>query len=365
MHVALGDTTKKNPKEAKIINIAADIRINAFVYKMLSLKVSKIMMSKLFTIKFYQGNEYEILQHTKLKKNSKYYQLHKTLYTGKYAYAWKDQLIAVSEESIRNTIKQLMPVKNIKSVVLLGSHDNSGKQSEKYRKAAAGKLADEFAEIIKEIGDDGGLQELLLKVIESNRTMKLDVLRKFAQNKDLNQLASFFEKEEIIPNVIPLRPSKADLAQVAVGRIPIFWHNKQISKETSDKGCGIYLDVSGSLIQKVPSIIGLLRKVKGKITLIYTFSTEVHEQTITELLAGKVKSTGGTDFDCIAEHAIEKKHSKFIVITDGYAGLSAKNHADCKKHIKDVAVILTSNADKKNPFSTIYNKTFYLDKLTK
>ena len=60
-----------------------------------------------------------------------------------------------------------------------------------------------------------------------------------------------------------------------------------------------------------------------------------------------------------------KKHSKFIVITDGYATLSPKNQIDCKKHIKDVAVILTSNADKKNPFSNIYNKTFYLDKLTK
>lgn len=367
MHVGLGDTTKKiNKAEAEIANIAMDIRINALVISLLY--KYNYELDNLFTVKFYsKHNDYKILQHTALKRNNKFYSLHSILYT---SYHYRNALKqSVSEESIKNTIKQLMSASSVKNVPLLGSHDIPKEITKKYKEAVRNQLGKEVQEIISKLAKNGQLNgifsDYLLSIIESNKTLKLDVLKKFAQNKDLNQLASFFYQEEIIPNVIPIRPSKADLAQVSVGRIPIFWHNKENIQKEDYKGCGIYLDVSGSLIDEVPRILGLIKKVKGNIELIYTFSNKVYEQTTKELLTGKVDTTGGTDFDCIVNHAVEKKHKKFIVITDGYADLSNEKAKICKTKIKDIAVILTEDSNKNNPFSKIYNKTYYLDQLTK
>ena len=83
MHVALGDTVRKvDPHEADIFNITADIRINAMVYSIMkstytygSLYQSR-ELDTLFTVKMYSDPDYRVLQHTELKKNNKFLDLH-------------------------------------------------------------------------------------------------------------------------------------------------------------------------------------------------------------------------------------------------------------------------------------------------
>jgi len=42
------------------------------------------------------------------------------------------------------------------------------------------------------------------------------------------------------------------------------------------------------------------------------------------MLAGEVRTTYGTDFDCVAQSILEQGFDRAIVITDGYAGLSSE-----------------------------------------
>ena len=49
------------------------------------------------------------------------------------------------------------------------------------------------------------------------------------------------------------------------------------------------------------------------------------------LLEGKVHTTYGTDFDCIAEHMLEHNMDKAVILTDGYASMSPGNTERLKK----------------------------------
>ena len=87
----------------------------------------------------------------------------------------------------------------------------------------------------------------------------------------------------------------------------------------------IYLDVSGSVDEYLPKIISILRNLKNEISSIFLFSNKVVEVPFLSLLKGAIKSTGGTDFDCIAESILERQFDKAIIITDGYASMKAEN----------------------------------------
>ncbi len=55
------------------------------------------------------------------------------------------------------------------------------------------------------------------------------------------------------------------------------------------------------------------------------FSNKVIEAPFRSLLAGKLQTTYGTDFDCIAEHVLANRFDKAIIFTDGYANMTEEN----------------------------------------
>jgi len=207
----------------------------------------------------------------------------------------------------------------------------------------------------------------LIRVIENNRIIRTHVLRQFSINSKLNKIAQLIDEEETVTDVLPIRPSKSDLALVASGYIPVFWHNYDEAK-SSDLGGGlaVYLDVSGSVMEDLPVIIGLLKRLKKNIQTIFCFSNKVVEKSLSDLIQGNIDTTGGTDFDCIVEHAVKNEYSKVILFTDGWASISAENQTLAKRNIKDAAVILFgSGADRNNWISSHYKKSFNLQELLK
>lgn len=87
----------------------------------------------------------------------------------------------------------------------------------------------------------------------------------------------------------------------------------------------VYLDVSGSVIDDLKTFMPLLLKpYKNKECLIYTFSTEVYPTNPKDFIDGKVKTTGGTDINCIFDYYFSlpkrKRPKKIVILTDGYTG---------------------------------------------
>ena len=50
---------------------------------------------------------------------------------------------------------------------------------------------------------------------------------------------------------------------------------------------------------------------------LHGFSTEVHPITRSELASGRYRSTGGTHIACVAQHMLDARINRAVVITDG------------------------------------------------
>lgn len=90
----------------------------------------------------------------------------------------------------------------------------------------------------------------------------------------------------------------------------------------------VYLDVSGSLAEKVATLAGAIGPFFRKgLCAVHVFSTVVAETTVKELSASRFRTTGGTDINCVLEHVLSlpkrKRPGAIVVVTDGQTGRPA------------------------------------------
>jgi hypothetical protein len=91
----------------------------------------------------------------------------------------------------------------------------------------------------------------------------------------------------------------------------------------------VYLDVSGSMSDVLPYLLGLLTPYvsSGKAN-IYQFSTDVEYLPLRDLRKGLLRSTGGTQIDCVMKHMEEHSETLHgtLILTDGYTGAPHPTH---------------------------------------
>jgi len=93
----------------------------------------------------------------------------------------------------------------------------------------------------------------------------------------------------------------------------------------------VYLDVSGSMIELLPHLLGLiLPYVASGQADVFQFSTLVEHLSLTQLRQGQLQTTGGTDINCVLEHLLRTSPTvrRALVLTDGYTGAPANNLAE-------------------------------------
>ena len=155
--------------------------------------------------------------------------------------------------------------------------------------------------------------------------LKRALLDRFTTRQKVDRFRRMVTHPRIGVSPIPIRPSKRDFVLLAAGVPPFHYHNVAYRQATQERGLAVYLDVSGSVNQHLPAIIGLLRSLKAELMSIFLFSNKVVEVPFRTLLAGQVQTTYGTDFDCIAEHVLTNRFDKAVVLTDGYASMTEDN----------------------------------------
>ncbi len=85
----------------------------------------------------------------------------------------------------------------------------------------------------------------------------------------------------------------------------------------------IYLDVSGSMWDDLPWIIGALAPLeKAGLCRIFLFSTKVFDGPQNGIASKTLKTTGGTEIECVLRHILDvppkKRPRQAVVLTDGY-----------------------------------------------
>ncbi len=209
-----------------------------------------------------------------------------------------------STGEVIHALRILTPENDARQVTLLGAHGNRTGHADAFPAEMRSALAEAIRGAVNsQPGQAAGfgayLQGLLVHVLDTHRSIRKLLLTRYTTHRKVDRFKRLFHRPRITVTPLPLRPSKRDLVLLAAGVAPFHYHNTTARPTTEDAGLAVYLDVSGSVNQHLPEIIGLLRHLKEDLRTIYLFSNQVAEVPFKDLLKGQVKTTYGTDFDCI------------------------------------------------------------------
>ena len=230
------------------------------------------------------------------------------------------------------SLRILLAEEEMVTIVLLGSHpsetdEEEGALGERRSGEVLSRVAGDLAEALeqqggRQAGHGSKLYDLVRRVLASHLRLREDVLLRFATARRTDSL----EEQHLVAqrrlSPLPLHLGRKDTVLLAAGIFPLHYRTLTWQERADYRGLALYLDVSGSVSAFLPQIVGVLRKLEGKVRSVYQFNNEVVETGMDALLAGEVHTTYGTDFDCVAQSILEGRFDRAIVITDGYARLS-------------------------------------------
>jgi hypothetical protein len=290
-------------------NIACDSIINAVISQIYS---SKSKNGSLFR-RFYEPKGIDgILRPNSKMSNSRYSRL--------YEYLYSNTGNKMTAGEVIQTLKILAQGEQAESVVLLGTHGADG-----IPLPVAQKILEEVKRELpnaRQAGYSELVLDLLMEALKTCLSIKKVVLKNYLTKRKIDRFRQYHRMRYRTVSPIPVYPSKRDLALISADIFTGYFHNKISRSYHTTRGMAIYLDVSGSVNEHLPEIIGILRKLRDEVTTIFQFSNQVVETEFKELLKGKIKTTYGTDFDCVAMSILDNRYDKAVVITDGYASLN-------------------------------------------
>ena len=224
---------------------------------------------------------------------------------------------------------------------------------EKIADAMDGKLTGEeeqsYSGRSKMAGMSQTLQQFWLKAQSTRYGLDRRLLAKYATKRIIDKWAQEYHVQHRKVSVLPTHMSKRNLVNIALG-IDQFWftHDRTIRKEEQQGGIALFCDVSGSVADFVPQMLTMLQPLLPYMKNVYQFSTKIVKTPLNELLAGKIDTTGGTDFSCIAEEVLKEKYEKYVVLTDGYAGMSSSLQQQLKdKGVESLCLLIPEGRDPK------------------
>ena len=308
---------------SEIENIAADAVINAVITTLYSDQSAHgNLFSKTHRDKGLEG----LLRPGSKMVNNRFASVYDELYP-----TWGRGKGGMTTGELIQTLRILTETKNLGTVFLLGTHGTprDGKSG-----AMAGipedvlvRMAEEIKRSVREnsskqTGHSNNLLQLLMEALNTHLSIRRVLLRKFATKRKVDKFKEIFQTRRMAVSPIPIHPSKRDLVLLAAGIYPFHFHNQIQHSGKRDRGLAIYLDVSGSVNEYLPKILGILKSLRKEITTIFQFSNKVVETSFDALLKGNIQTTYGTDFNCGARSILERGFDKAILITDGFASLS-------------------------------------------
>lgn len=395
------------------LNLAMDSRINAFIYKSCSMDFN----SKEFFTKTYDSflNEGKESPSTQLFKK-----LVDILRPGNrpndpilgkiYDFLYKDNNKDIYIQDFRDIYDLILPhVKEFcdkaqgeQPIIFIGSHEaeddssesgkdsnttviridrsenpdkdkasNESNQNEKpnSQPGMSKELEKLVIEHVRDVqaGSGGPLQSLILsEVFKTSQRIDSTIIKKIAFDNLFFNIRSEINKMsgKWVKSPVTSRMSRTDLVKLSRGYVPILWDSYKKKIEFKNRLSPIYLDLSGSVTSFLPKVINLVANIDKSLTYIWGFSTEVHKHTIKDLTSGKLITTGGTDLNCVLDHAKKNNYSRIVVLTDGFVGSISASHKDASWLKEVITILFGDEVTTTNWFTANYGKTQTLEEVT-
>ena len=262
----------------------------------------------------------------------------------------------LSTGEVIQTLKILSPADEVHKTTLLGSHElPSGEKSGEppfatFPDALRHRIAEELRRTARFSGGQAGwgenLHEMFLEAVKTHLSLRRTLLETFTTRRKVDRFRQTIHRSASGVSPVPLNPSKRDFILLAADIPPFHYHNRVRRTDQEERGLAVYLDVSGSVNAHLPEIIGLMSSLRSDLSTVFLFSNAVVEVPFKSLLAGCVRTTYGTDFDCIADSLLERNLDKAVILTDGYASLSPQKQDELrKKKLRTLTVLFGGKTD--------------------
>ena len=269
----------------------------------------------------------------------------------------------ITSGEVIQSLRVLLPDPDgIPQILLIGSHDA-------YDECPASNAIEGMAEDLghalernEAAGAGGGLVELFKKRIGSAVAIKRAVLRGYTTARRLDNFVEPFREQRIGVSPVPISPSKRELIMLHAGIMPPHFRRPMITENTRKRGLAVYLDVSGSVQEHLPKIIGILARLKDVLTGVFLFSNAVEEIPFKQLLSGRIATTFGTSFDCVAESIAIRGFERAVIITDGFASLSPNKGTALREGKVKLLTILFGGGSACQPLES-YGEVVQLDRV--
>ena len=327
--------------DGQLENIAADTVINACVSQLYhDASGGGSLFKKVYEPRGLEG----LLRPFSRMRDSRYCRL----YDAFYGYGASSMRLSTGE--VIQSLKVLTPVEESRGVLLLGSHGNAGGMGNggntgEFTAETLSNMAEDLRKSMqsqhsRRYGCGEAMHRLLMEVIKTHISVRKVLLQRFTTKRKVDRFKESVHRPAICVSPVPLNPSKRDMVLLAA-EIPLFYyHNRMRRMAAKERGLALYLDVSGSVNEHLPEIIGLLSGMQAELSSIFLFSNEAVEVPFNALLRGEIHTTHGTDFDCVADSILNRGFDKAVVITDGYASLDGGKQAELKRRGLQTLTIL-------------------------
>ena len=145
-----------------------------------------------------------------------------------------------------------------------------------------------------------------------------------------------------LQQVWPNLRDRRSFAFAQSGTFPLLYQNTLPNRPCTEK-VTFYFDVSGSMNQFLNDAASAITRCAQWIKdELYLFSTKIFPISRSEFKKGHYRSTGGTNFEIVAQHIHENNIHSAIILTDGYVGPTPRPYLKaCKR--ANIQVILTPN----------------------
>lgn len=327
--------------EGELENIAADAVINAVITTLYpDASGNGNLFKKVHSPEGLAG----LMRPQSRMHGSSFYAVYSKLY---YAQCASERM--TTGELIR-TLKIFVPTVPLYSVLLIGTHASGNKNASSGTcPGLSGEILERVLEDVRQSlkrqiqqasGYSAYLVDMVLEALHSHRTIRRLLLQQFVTRQKLDCFQTPGHRKRNFSSPLPLHPSKRDLVLLAADLYPTRFRNQMQLPKPKKQGIAIYLDVSGSVEQYLPQIIGILANYKQEIQTLFLFSNKAVETSFHNLLKGNIKTTGGTDFNCVAESILERGFERAVIITDGYAWMKSELQEQLKARQLSTLTIL-------------------------
>ena len=282
------------------------------------------------------------------------------LYWGLYSKA------GVSYDEIRDALASVLDDEIVSGIPLIGGHGSeadgveSGEGAKKrVETEPAGALSPVLSELLADIAAEWPnpstgrswvelLQQATIRPrsVPGNRATLRRLLARLAHCGSAGRIRAAVNASW--PPLVPI-PSKSRSAAVlrALGVQPVFYpgqaeHRRRIP--ASDR-VHVYVDVSGSMGDVIRTVYGAVDDCRAWVhPVVHAFSNAVHDFSLKQVRSGEVRTTGGTDIECVAEHMAVHRISRACIITDGYVGRPQGVHLETLSRARFGVALVGENA---------------------